>query len=178
MRVRIFEQGKFGLWVGSAVAFDQLHRPEDWAVIHAAKDPYHRHALRYTGRAAPKDHPEYLFAYRPIHSKKPNRLILNLVDVENPAYISPEIIAAALGFIDRNLEEKDVLLHCNLGRSRSPTIGLLYLRMRGLMPAKFEDAEDAFRKMYPQYNPAAGMRGFARAQWDPKQTTSEGESKQ
>ena len=170
MRIRIYEHGKYGLFVGDHSAWTDITAPEQFAVVHACKEPFHRAALRYVGRAAPKDHPEYLMAYRPIHSRKPNRLILNLVDVESPAYISPEIIAAALGFIDRNLGERDVLVHCNLGHSRSPTIGMLYLRTLGLLPAKFEDAEEAFRAIYPPYSPANGMREFARAQWHPEPT--------
>jgi hypothetical protein len=167
MRVRIYEQGKFGLWIGDEASWREITDPEKFAVVLAAKDPWHRSALRYTGRSAPKEHPEYLLAYRPIHSREPNRIILNLVDVENPAYVAPEIIAAALAFIDQNIEKKDVLCCCNKGMSRSATIGLLYLRKRGLLPAKFEDAEDAFRKLYAPYNPGNGMREFARAQWTP-----------
>jgi hypothetical protein len=50
--------------------------------------------------------------------------------------------------------------------------------MRGLLPAKFEDAEDAYRKLYPMYSPSNGMREFARAQWDSELTTPERESAQ
>ena len=57
-----------------------------WYVIHACKEPYHRNALRYVGRSAPKDHPEYLIAERDGH------LILNLVDAPDPSYIPKEII--------------------------------------------------------------------------------------
>ncbi|MDZ7721064.1 MAG: hypothetical protein U5K72_19745 [Balneolaceae bacterium] len=46
---------------------------EGWSVVHACKEPYHRQALGYSGRGAPKDHPEYLMA------KRENRLILKLV---------------------------------------------------------------------------------------------------
>lgn len=49
----------------------------NWAVVHACKEPYHRLALGYSSKAAPKNHPEYLFA------KRTNRLILNLVDADD-----------------------------------------------------------------------------------------------
>ena len=39
----------------------------DWCVIHACKEPYHRALLGYTGRGAPKNHPEYLIAKRESH---------------------------------------------------------------------------------------------------------------
>jgi predicted protein tyrosine phosphatase len=38
---------------------------------------------------------------------------------------------AALAFIDAGVQSRDsVLVHCNLGESRSPSIGLLYLATR------------------------------------------------
>ena len=59
-------------------------------------------------------------------AKKENRLILNLVDVENPAYIAREMMDEVLRFIDQSLEAgKKMLVHCNQGLSRSPGIGLL-----------------------------------------------------
>jgi hypothetical protein len=72
-------------------------RQPGWAVVHACKEPYHRQALGYTGRAVSKTHPEYLIA------RRENRLILNLVDVDNPAYIPKEIMDAALMFVHEQL---------------------------------------------------------------------------
>lgn len=58
-------------------------------------------------------------------AKRETRLILNLVDLENPAYIAKEIKDKVLRFIGQNLEEagRKVLVHCNQGMSRSPGIG-------------------------------------------------------
>ena len=50
----------------------------DWVTVHACKYPYHQRELGYTGRAAPKNHPEYLIA------RRDRRLILNLVDAPDP----------------------------------------------------------------------------------------------
>lgn len=64
------------LFIGSQEDYEQdVKFQPDWFVIHACKEPYHRQALGYTGRAAANTHPEYLIAERE------NRLILNLVDV-------------------------------------------------------------------------------------------------
>jgi len=97
------------LYVGNENDYEfKVKNREGWNVIHACKEPYHRQTLGYSGRGAPKDHPEYLIA------KRDNRLILNLVDVENPAYIAKEIMDEALQFIDQNLEAgRKVLVHCN-----------------------------------------------------------------
>jgi predicted protein tyrosine phosphatase len=60
-----------------------------------------------------------------------------------------------------------VLVHCNQGMSRSPAIGLLYLaKYTDQLPkSSFAEAEAAFRKLYPPYNPAPGVRGFMFQNW-------------
>ena len=110
------------LFIGSQSDYENIVKYESgWYVIHACKEPYHRQALGYSGRAVSKDHPEYLMAERE------NRLILNLVDVADPAYIAKIIIDKAIGCIAGHINEMKVLVHCNQGASRSATIGLLYL---------------------------------------------------
>lgn len=133
-----------------------------WLTVHACKEPYHRQALGYRSNGAPKGNPEYLIA------RRKNRLILNLVDVPNPAYISKDIIDAALEFIHAGMRNScKVLVHCNLGESRSPSIGVLYLSVyTDKLPREFLPAEKKFREIYPLYNPSAGMRGFLIKNWD------------
>lgn len=149
------------LFIGSQEDYENdVKYKEGWFVIHACKEPYHRQALGYTGRAASKSHPEYLIA------RRPNRLILNLIDADTPEYVPSEIIDAAIATIDENLSHKKVLVHCNQGMSRSATIGLLYLRYTGVIPTdNFILAEEAYRKLYPGYNPSSGLRRFAEMNW-------------
>lgn len=142
---------------------------DGWYVISAARDPWHRQALGgYVGRGAPKDHAEYLIALRP------NRLILNLVDVADPAYIRDEIISAALAAIDDAFaQDRKVLIHCNQGQSRAPTIAMLYMAKHGplreMLP--FEVVE-AFKRIYPSYAPADGMRLYAQRWLDENLTAA------
>ena len=79
-----------------------------------------------------------------------------------------EIIDAALSFIQQGLKNAhNVLVHCNLGESRSPSIGLLYLAIHtDKLPKDFAAAEQDYRKIYPFYNPGSGMRGFMINNWD------------
>lgn len=151
------------LFVGNEQDYEfTVKRQEGWRVIHACKDPYHRNLLGYSGQGAPKHHPEYLMA------RRGNRLFLNLVDAPSPEYIPKEIIDAALGFIHEGLEAQNrILVHCNLGESRSPSIGLLFLAaFTDTIPrGSFAEAEIAFRKIYPPYNPKSGMRGFLMKHW-------------
>ena len=100
------------LHVGSEQDEQRIRGQAGWFFIHACKEPYHRQALGYTGRAAAKTHPEYLIA------RRNGRLILNLVDVDDPSYISPEIVDAALDAVRDNIQHSKILLHCNQGQSR------------------------------------------------------------
>lgn len=150
------------LFVGSQLDEAGVRGKPDWFVISACKEPYHRDALGYTERAAPKDHPEYLIA------RRPGRLILNLVDAADPKYIPDEIIIAALGYLYGKLVmgSTKVLLHCNQGKSRSPTLALLYLGVFGnLRGLDYAIAVRVFKSIYPDYAPAAGMAGYAEAAW-------------
>lgn len=150
------------LFLGNQSDYEnQVRFEEGWFVIHACKEPYHRQALAYRGSGAPKNHPEYLIASRN------NRLILNLIDVDNMSYIPKEIIDAALSGIETNISDKKVLMHCNQGQSRSAIIGLLYLASKGLIPnSAFAEAEEAFKQIYPGYNPGKGMFDFANFYWE------------
>lgn len=148
------------LHVGSQNDYDAVVRHRsDWRVVHACKEPYHRQALGYNGRAAPKTHPEYLIA------RRGHRLILNLVDAPDPAYIPKEIVDAAIVFIHQSLGNgTSILVHCNEGFSRAPSIAFLYLLAYTdrLLKDSVDEALQAFRGMYPPFAPAAGVAGFIR----------------
>lgn len=154
-----------GLFVGTQADYESTVRyQEGWWVVHACKDPYHRQLLGYTGQGAPKG-PNY---YR----VRPSRdvLTLNMVDVEDPAYISKqELIDPCLDFICEGLGEgNNVLVHCNQGESRAPGIGLVYLvTYTDVLPrTTFLEAEQAFVQLYPRYNPKGGIRGFICSNWE------------
>lgn len=151
------------LFVGDQSAYeDKVRFSDEWCVVHACKEPYHRQVLGYSGRGAPKSHPEYLVAVRG------NRLILNMVDVDNPEYIPKEIMDAAVLFIYQSMKAgKQVLVHCNQGMSRSAGIALLFLAKQGLIAqTSFVEAEQQFRALYPPCDMAMGIRGFLMKNWD------------
>ena len=134
---------------------------DNWAVVHACKEPCHRLLLGYTGRGCPKDHPEYLFAERG------NRLYLNMVDANSGLFFDKTLIDKALEFIDLKLKSGiKVLIHCNEGMSRSPSLGLLYLIKHGHIQGEtLEDCEAEYLKIYPEYNPGKGIREFVKENW-------------
>jgi hypothetical protein len=146
---------KHNLWVGNTNDCIGL---TDFAICHAAKEPYHRQFVGYKGRSLNKDHEEYLYALRG------DELALNIVDADRKEYFADSMINMALFFISFQLYFKaKVLIHCNQGQSRSPSIAMLY--MRDELPEDFEEAEEAFRLIYPAYKPRNGIREYVREHW-------------
>ena len=140
---------------------DQEAAKKNFAIVTAAKDgPYgHRAALRYTTMGAPKGDNYY-------HATRGKRMVLNLLDVDNPDFIPEQVIFPALKWINKHLKAGDkVLVHCNAGHSRGPSIGLMFLRTIGEMPGGFLTSEKVFRALYPKYDPGIGMRTFSRTHW-------------
>ncbi len=150
------------LYVGNQDDYElKVKGKDDWSIVHACKEPYHRKLLGYTGKGAPKNHREYLFA------RRENRLFLNIVDVDSPDYIAKEIVDTALNFIDEALSNnRKCLVHCNQGESRSPSIGFLYLASKGVLSKDFLSSEIEFRKLYSSYNPKNGIRGYIMNHWN------------
>lgn len=138
---------------------------DGWYVISAAKDPWHREALAYKTQAAPKDSPEYLLLVRG------NRLILNLIDPPDPAYIPDAIVRASIDAISNALKAGEkALVHCNQGNSRAPTLALLWMRRCSPMShflsrMDWDTAKAAFTELYPPYAPGKGMEEYARNHW-------------
>ena len=154
-------QIRTNLFVGNQDDEAAIRGQAGWFVVHACKEPYHRQALGYNSGGAPKQHPEYLIAERP------GRLILNLVDVAQVSFIAPVIVDTALDTIHRHIRASKVLVHCNQGQSRSPSIALLYLLKHSDALGSREPvaALAAFRALYPTYAPAQGMADYIRLNW-------------
>lgn len=153
------------LYIGDAEDYEHYVKgKENWSIVHACKDPYYRQALGYSSHGAPADHPEYLIAVR----GNGNRLILNLIDPPNPKFIPKKVINRALKFVEENLRRnRNVLVHCNQGESRSPSLGMLYLAINNkISNSTLKEAEKDFKDIYPKYNPSRGVRGFMKKNWD------------
>lgn len=142
------------LWVGDQQDYESwVKGQKDWYTIHACKEPYHRQALGYTTRGAPKNHPDYLYCY------KYNELILNMVDGSDPAFFSRELIDEAMDVLDRFYPlRKNMLIHCNRGESRAPSLALLWLAQRRYISHDtLQAAERDFALLYPPYDPSPGI---------------------
>ncbi|HVB25058.1 MAG TPA: dual specificity protein phosphatase [Ktedonobacteraceae bacterium] len=152
------------LFVGDQDDYEyDVSQRSGWAIVQACKEPYHRRALGYLpSKAAPKGSEYYV-------ARRDNRLILNMVDApRSDFFYKEEMIDEALDFIDQALTNNmNVLVHCNVGESRSPSIALLYMaaRLRVLPTESLQAAEAQFKRKYPKYNPKTGIREHLQKYW-------------
>lgn len=150
------------IFVGSLEDSLYIEDPENWSIISACKDPSHKEAVGYT-KSLPTDHPNYLIL------ETDNHLYLNLVDMSTeflPRFTNP-IIEAAFSFIDKHKGSRNILIHCNFGISRSPSLGLAYLAKTGEIDSiSFEHAKKDFIKKYPNYSPGTGISLYLTNNWE------------
>ncbi|MCD4698203.1 MAG: dual specificity protein phosphatase family protein [Bacteroidales bacterium] len=140
----------------------RFHSSDGWAIIHACKFPCHRNALGYKYKL-PQSHPHYL-----IYETGEN-LYLNMVDMaqELRAEYTNPIMESAIKFITKYITTNKILIHCNQGLSRSPSIGLVYLaRKKIINNENYENAYSNFKKVYPSYEPGNGIAMYLINNWN------------
>lgn len=140
-----------------------FHERDGWAVVHGCKEPCHRRAVGYSGRSVGQDHPHYLAL------EEDRNLYLNLVDTPTPNYFMPESFRTFLDFASRRYEAADQLLvHCNEGLSRSPSLALLFLAKElGELPdASYREAWAEYRRRDPHASPSPGIRTYLTENWN------------
>lgn len=139
-------------------AIDDCVAAGEMAVVHACKAPCHQTRIGYTGSLHP-DHEHYL-SYETGH-----HLYLNMIDPPLPLF-KKESFAAFFDFTDRMIETREVLIHCNQGQSRAPSLALLYMakRLDALPDDSYEAARAAFEKKFP-YAPSRGIETYLTENW-------------
>lgn len=147
------------VYTGNDYDYKMMKDNEDMFFINAAKEPYHRNAVGYFTKGAPMNDEYY-------YCERGNRLILNLIDANDERYIPKVVIDKAISYLDEH-KDKVVLINCNLGHSRSASIGMLYLKHIGFF--KGEDYKDAmlkYKEINPEYLPNKGMLDYTIKHWD------------
>lgn len=127
---------------------------------HACKTPCHQKAVGYQG-SLPSSHPHYLVFERP------NNLYLNIIDPSVPLFMPP-LFSEFLRFARQHWEAgKTLLIHCNRGDSRAPSLALLFLsKVVGVLPADgYWEALQGFLKLYPSYLPGQGIQIYLGKNW-------------
>ncbi len=144
--------------------FDQLG---DWAII-AATQTAHYDLMGWdkTNNKPNKNHPDYI--YKIVESDPGPTFFLNWVDGGAHLYkwSKPELFIKVLDFIDKWIKTKKVLIFCDQGKSRSPTLGLLYLakRLKGIPDYSYDEAYKLFLDIYPEYSPS-GIGEYVKEHW-------------
>ncbi len=133
----------------------------DFAIIHACKT-CHQKGVGYRGNLF-SSHPNYLIY------ENSNNLFLNLVDMDRELlskYTHP-IIKSALNFIREHIIAKKILVHCNQGQSRSPSICLVYLAQNGNISSNsYMNAKRDFVKLFQNYQPGRGIERYLQKNWE------------
>jgi hypothetical protein len=145
---------------------DTDFKDDEWSFCFAAKS-FHKVIAKpdgaeqegYVGNLSPSQK-EYLVAYRP----ERHTMALNLIDADDPGYIPEKAIKVCLVFVHSELKKgRKVALVCNKGKSRSPSIALMYLcKYTDYFKGCVEPSEyfDKFREACPKYDPRNGMLEF------------------
>jgi hypothetical protein len=145
------------------VANDQSCRQgnDEWAVVHACKSPCHQRAVGYRG-SLKNIHPNYL-----ILLDGPD-LFMNIIDPPVPLFM-PDLFTSFLSFSDEQwLDGRKLLIHCNQGESRAPSLALLFLSKcrSALNDNSYESAREEFELQYPSYNPGKGIQTYLSQHWN------------
>lgn len=129
------------------------------AIVHACKTPCHQRAIGYHG-SLHSTHPHYLAFENGKH------LFLNLIDPAQPLFMMPSF-QAFLRFVDREIQERDVHIHCNRGESRAPSLALLYLakRLHVIPDESYASASASFCQQFP-YRPGQGIKTWLTKHWE------------
>ena len=149
------------LFVGGDIDYDKLKDRAGWSWLRCCKygPGGHQQTLGYTSLRAPRGK-DYLDV------RRGNLLALNLLDLDDPNYIPDAAVNKGLKFVSERLDAGDkVLVACNEGHSRGPTMAMMYLRSIGELPYPFLISERLYKALYSHYDPAQGMRQYARANW-------------
>ncbi len=108
-----------------------------------------------------KSHPHYLVLDRP------NNLYLNMIDPSEPLFM-PALFSEFLRFARQHWEDgKNLLIHCNRGDSRVPSLALLFLaKVVGVLPDENYAADlEKFVNLYPAYFPGQGIQIYLGKNW-------------
>lgn len=153
------------IYVGDDNDYYRLINKQGWCVLHCCKHPFHCQFVGYSGNL-PIDHIDY--AYK----RKDNEMALNMVDLNffDEEYLdyNRNMIEQAFVFLDEHYYYgKKLLIHCNQGQSRSPSLAMLYMaRIGGFDYADFETSLEKFKKIYPTYEPKKNIFETVKRLWD------------
>ena len=151
------------LFVGNIDDLSRISKNE-WAIVHATQTIHYQiFGWNRTTNKPNKNHPNYIFY------EKDNRLSLNWVDGASYLYkcSGVETFIKTLDFIEKWLQKGQVLVHCDQGFSRSPSLCLLFLAKRNesISNKSYQAARNEFIQIFPQYSPS-GIGDYINENWN------------
>ena len=125
------------------------------SILHCARDPWFVEACKSFVMPISYTFPS---CHNTVVQPCYNEMALNMVDAAEPHYFSDEMVNAGLEFITERLAEGDaILVHCNMGLSRSPSMAFLGMFEHGFLDDEFRHALPQFKTIYPNYCPGNGI---------------------
>ena len=150
----------YGLFVGPASSAPSFSGS---SVLRCAKEPWFVEAKALAARSIYPDRVKFS-AGGNAALINPNHMVLNMVDAESPRYFPDEMVNAGLDFITERFAAGDaVLVHCNMGISRSPSMAMLWMFEHGFLDDEFRYAVPQFKKLYKDWMPGNGIWQYLKA---------------
>lgn len=151
MRRRILDN----LYVGNMEDCKAVTGQEGWSVVHACKHPCHHDKC---GNPSSKD--DNYLTY-----KEGSGLFLNMIDPPTPLF-QKRMFDEFLDWMRAQWEDgQKILIHCNKGESRAPTLALLFLAkvLYRITATSYDDAWDEFELLIGEkYTPGKGIETWMR----------------
>jgi hypothetical protein len=123
-------------------------------ILHCAKEPWYVDGLKNQGVPVCSN----------VLRTNAREMALNMIDAEKASFFPDEMINAGLDFItDTFAEGESILLHCNQGISRSPSMAFLWMFEHGFLDKEFRYAVPQFKKIYKDWGPANGIWDYLKA---------------
>ncbi len=153
------------VYCGGDADYERARSNSGWSFLRCCKEGPngHRQLLGYHTQGAPKG-PHYLWV------RKGNVMAVNSLDIDDTEAglkIPDEAIDKGLAFANERYKAGDkILIACNQGQSRGPSMCMAFLRTIGELPNDFLRSEKIFETLYPKYDPGRGVRSAIRRRWD------------
>ena len=146
------------VYVGSDVDCRTAQRA-DMTIVHGCKT-CHQQELKYAG-SLPVTHPHYLSV------ADESNLFMNLIDPPVPLFKIDSFERFLKFAAERYAEGETLLIHCNQGQSRGPSLALLLLakRLGAIGNGSYKLARSDFEDLYPDYAPGKGIETFLTQHW-------------
>ena len=93
--------------------------------------------------------------------------LITVYEVRNHLFLNMIDPLASLDFIEKHISKRKVIIHCNLGLSRAPSIALLYLAKRAkvINGESYVEAAKDFVQIFPLYKPSRGIVLYLSIKW-------------